>query len=297
VVTINSCKSAPVAVTSGVPQGSHLGSLLFSIFINDISSYICNSKYLQFADDLKIYRPVVTVDDCVQLQGDIDGLQRFCDENRLVLNVDKCAHITFTRNKDRINFNYSLNGAVLKKVEEIRDLGVILDSKLSFEPHVEAITQKSIRNLGFITRTAKHFRKKETFITLFNTLVRSNLEFAVPVWNPCYDKYMSKIERVQRKCINVMNYKFNRERFYHSYKSNLLFYRMNSLSDRRLIFDLIFLHKLINNKIDSSFGLSKLQFYIPNRDFRNRTLFLQSLRTTNACINAALAHAVAALFL
>lgn len=65
-------------ITSGVPQGSHLGPLLFNLFINDMGSTFKYSKYLLFADDLNIYKTVRSVEDCRKLQDDVNLLNNWC---------------------------------------------------------------------------------------------------------------------------------------------------------------------------------------------------------------------------
>jgi hypothetical protein len=79
-----------------VPQGSTLGPLLFNIFINDLSAKINHSKFLLFADDLKICRNIKPVEDCEALQVDIDAVQQWCGENGVELNIQKIKIISFT---------------------------------------------------------------------------------------------------------------------------------------------------------------------------------------------------------
>lgn len=82
-VKIGRVKSDQVEITSGVPQGSHLGPLLFNIYINDISNCFKHSNFLMYADDLKIYRCVSSIDNCKLLQEDIERLKSYCQSNSL----------------------------------------------------------------------------------------------------------------------------------------------------------------------------------------------------------------------
>jgi ribonuclease P/MRP protein subunit RPP40 len=81
--------------TSGVPQGSILGPLFFKIFINDIVNGLLSLKLL-FADDFKLYREISTISDCVHLQDDLLKLNRWCHENKLDLNLNKCTVMSIT---------------------------------------------------------------------------------------------------------------------------------------------------------------------------------------------------------
>ena len=209
-VKINNCSSSYISITSGVPQGSHLGPLLFSLFLYDIPGCFLHSGYCMYADDLKMYKTINSLSDCINLQEDISNLYDYCTRNRLFLNIDKCHYITFSRLHENILFSYHINNSELHKIDSINDLGVILDSKLSFETHIEAITRKAYRNLGFIIRITKSFTNPKSIILLYNSLVRSHLQFASVIWNPFYVKYIERVEKIQMKFVHLLNYKFNR---------------------------------------------------------------------------------------
>ena len=92
----NGVKSKHYEPTSGVPQGSILGPLLFSIFINDLPDCI-KTNLLMFADDVKLFKKISNINDCLELQRDIDRLTDWCETNRLQLNPDKCKIMSYTR--------------------------------------------------------------------------------------------------------------------------------------------------------------------------------------------------------
>jgi hypothetical protein len=92
-----------------VPQGSHLGPLLFSLFINDVVSIFESLFVLLFADDMKLYAEIGVIKDCYAAQRDVDHLCA-CVVNKIYLNVGKCKVITFSRAKVQVIYDYSLNG-------------------------------------------------------------------------------------------------------------------------------------------------------------------------------------------
>ena len=108
-------------VTSGVPQGSVLGPILFLIFVNDMDSGIVN-WILKFADDTKIYSSLRDPKDCDTLQEDLDLLYAWSNEWQMQFNVDKCKvmHI----GKRNPLYTYKMNGSKLEKVTIEKDLSV-----------------------------------------------------------------------------------------------------------------------------------------------------------------------------
>jgi hypothetical protein len=93
-------------------------------------------------------------------------LSEWCRSNKFDLNAGKCKSISFRRNMRPIEFVYSINRTALERVDEIKDLGVIMDGK------IEAIISKSSRMLGFIKRISRDFRDPYTHKTLYISLVR-----------------------------------------------------------------------------------------------------------------------------
>jgi hypothetical protein len=100
-VRIGQATSTP-EVLSGVPQGSVLGSLLFNVYINNLCDSIKHSRYLLFADDIKIYRALTSPEDCNLLQSDMDSIRSWCAENYMKLNVDNIKVITFSRKTNNL---------------------------------------------------------------------------------------------------------------------------------------------------------------------------------------------------
>lgn len=283
-VKMNNSSSKYLTVTSGIPQGSHMGPLLFCLFINDIGSCFCHSDYSLFADDLKVYKSIESLEDCAKLQEDLSRFFDYCKSHRLSLNINKCSQITFSRKVYNIVYNYDIGGSSLNVVNQVKDLGIILDTKLSFDAHIELIVQKSMRNLGFILRNTKNFTNPFSIIILFNALVRSHLEYGSILWSPQYYKYIDRIEKVQRKLINVLNYRFNRNLYYESYENRLSHYNLKKLCSRRIVFSVLFLYKLLNNTINSSYILGKIFFSISQYFSRSSNLFyISSCHTNSAC--------------
>nr|CAH7748267.1 unnamed protein product [Callosobruchus chinensis] len=264
-VSINGHKSHLVTPSSGVPQGSHLGPLFFVIFINDIAGCFNHSQFLLYADDLKLYKTIENLTDCKKMQCDLNMLTDYCTRNDLLLNITKCYSITFTKKKNIIPYTYQINNININSVSEIRDLGVTLDSKWSFNTHIDKTLNNSNKMLGFIRRYSKHFNNPATLLSLYYAFIHSNLSFASIIWSPQYDVHINRIESVQHKFLKILAYKSGIAIDNHDYSAVMEYFKILPLAKRRVISDICYLHKILNSGIDCPYLLSKVNINVPTR--------------------------------
>ena len=118
-VSINGTQSSPKPVLSGVPQGSILGPVLFLLYINDITNYI-NANLRLFADDCILYNEIQSSQDYLSLQNDLNQLSLWSKSGQLNFNVKKCYHLGITCKKFPTQFQYTLNGLHISKVNSTR---------------------------------------------------------------------------------------------------------------------------------------------------------------------------------
>lgn len=180
-------------------QGSNLGPLEFLIFINDLPEAVSTARCLLFADDLKMFIRVRNQDDCLDLQRDINNVWSWSKKNKLFFNENKCSIISFGRSKNPITAQYKMGNAVLTRVDNVRDLGVIMSEDMSFRLHINKICAKSFRTLGFVLRQARHLDSIPALKSLYNALIRSRLESNAMVWCPYEAKYVQMVEKIQKK--------------------------------------------------------------------------------------------------
>ena len=96
-IKICAAESYPLQPTSGVPQGSNLGRLLFCIYINDLFLFFPNCKLLLYSDDAKLYLVLKDINDLLKLEQEIDTFLLWASVNRLSVNSDKCCFMSFAR--------------------------------------------------------------------------------------------------------------------------------------------------------------------------------------------------------
>lgn len=272
-VVIDGKSSEWLSVSSGVPQGSILGPALFVLFINDMPNVISNSSTLAlFADDAKCLRIIKSVSDCVELQADIDNLTMWSVIWKLAFNIQKCAISTMSRKRSPIKYDYNIGDCSLKRVEEQRDLGVIMTSNAKFHEHIHAVVSKANKMLGLIRRTlTRDERLLPTLKTLYVALVRSHLEYASEVWSPTSVTLIKLIEGVQRRATRLLLPDL-------SYCERLQRLDLLPLVYRREIKDLTTFHKMIIGQYDCNF-----QSYIEFCSDKRLRSFAQGKLKTARC--------------
>ena len=282
-VKINNFLSNTIEVYSGVPQGSHCGPLFFNLFINDIAEYITHSKFLLFADDLKIYLEISNLSDCLLLQEDLNSFVNWCELNCMKLNTDKCYCVNFNRLYSSVDFDYTLNNIPLKLVTDIKDLGILFDTKLSFTNHISTITNKARKMLGFIFRIGKHF-SAQTLKILYCAYVRSHLEYAAVLWSPFYNIHIQSIESVQNRfvrCISHKLYAYSNNPFLLDNTEVCNILNIKSLSDRRTCADLLFVFKLLSGIVICPELLQNINFSVKSTNTRDKSLFHINYHSSN----------------
>lgn len=201
-------------------------------------------------------------------------------------------HIKFTRKNNFIPSVYFIKNAQISETQTIKDLGITIDNRLTFVPHMDSLIKKASRMLGFVIRFSRLLKKPTTKIILYNCLVRSMLEYGSVVWRPHFATHMLRIERVQKRFVRHLAYSFNgvnRDRY--SYTESLDYFKISDLNTRRDAIDLVFLYKLVNYHIYCPHLLSKLSFTIPRKIPRKPIrLFAQPRRRTKLGSNSPIAR-------
>ena len=199
-VVLNGTHSPWSEVSSGVPQGSVLGPLLFVIYINDMPSVIQTCIKL-FADDAKVYYPIKQDSDRLHLQQDLDSLETWAAASQLRYNAAKCQvlHIG-ARNPQH---EYRIAGLEIPSYDVVKDLGVLIDTRLSFQAHAESKIATANKLLGMIRRTFS-FMDTTLLSWLFKAMVRPHLEYCHTVTHPRTVAQTQAIEGVLRRASKLI---------------------------------------------------------------------------------------------
>jgi hypothetical protein len=234
------------AVLSGVPQGSVLGPLLFSIFINDLDDAATVRQLLKkFADDTKVAQVIEKPDDSVELQGTLDRLCEWADRWGMAFNVQKCHVMHVGRNNPKAE--YVMNGVRLGKTETERDVGVLVSNDMKQADQCKKAAQTAGAVLGQIHR-AFHYRDRFTYLSLYKQYVRPHLEFAAPAWSPWNRGDIACLEKIQERAVKAVSGLRGR-----TYSEKLAELGLPSLEMRRKEADMVQVYKIFHDE-DSEYS-------------------------------------------
>ena len=270
-VCINQAKSEWAPVTSGVPQGSVLGPVLFIIYIDDLDNGLL-TKITKFADDTKLCHPAITDKDRRAIQEDLDKLVEWSETWQMQFNLSKCniMHIGCHNSHN----NYTMTGSNLKLVHEQKDLGIRITDDLKWDTQVKKSFNKANRVLGLISRNF-HYKHEDIMMPLYKSLVRPHLEYAVQFWSPHLRKDIIKLERIQRRATKMIPALRNK-----SYPDRLKELGLITLEKRRLRGQLIETFKYLKgfNNVSPA-GLFDRDFNERNRN-NGQKLVVKRFQTT-----------------
>jgi len=244
------------AITSGVQQGSVLGPILFLIFVNDIINFLPSSaKCKLFADDVKSYITFINSASHLTIPSMLSAIADWSSTWQLPLSVSKCNWMLISncRNNDFITIN--LQGSLLGRVDEVKDLGVLFNSKLNFSEHISQIVSKAKQRIYLLFK-AFSSSNTQALILAYKTYVLPIVEYCSPVWSPSLVCDIMKLEAVQRLFTRRLDPCRNL-----SYSERLNYCCLITLERRRLIADLVLLYKIVHNLVtvdlDNALSFSK----------------------------------------
>jgi len=232
-------------VTSGVPQGSVLGPLLFLLFINDLPCGI-DSVVKLYADDVLMFRSIKDPSDHQALQNDLNKLAHWSSIWQMPFNLTKCEYLIVTNKSSPLVCQYKLNDYKLQRVLSAKYLGVTISSNLSWSTHISGVIGRANSALSFFRRNFGHCNR-EIKIKCYETYIRPICEYATVIWSPHLQSNIHQLEMVQRKAARFVFSDYSR---YSSVSAMLNELDWRTLEKRRDNSILVMLHKIINQYVD-----------------------------------------------
>ena len=285
-VCIDEENSESLEITTGVPQGSVLGPLLFLIYINDLPNATELFTYL-FADDSTFLISGKNLNEVItKLNSELKKINSWFRSNKLSLNTEKTKFMIFNKKEDSIVWedinvyldsnNASENNPELisklsfinsqSQTPAIKFLGVFIDSNLNFKYHIEYVRKKVSNSIYMINRV-KNILCTEALLSLYNSFVHSHFMYCLPIWSSCPKTYLEPLYKLQKRAIRIITgSKYNahtEEKF-----KKLKILPLHQLAE---YVKLLFMYDYINGKLPSSFiGVWKRNSEMYNAQRNNR---------------------------
>ena len=268
-------KSNTLPISTGVPQGSVLGPLLFLVCINDLPLVSNIFDMLMYADDTTLYCNINQNVTAEVINGELLKINQWLGANKLSLNVSKTKFMVFHTHNRSVSYpDLQINGNKIERVTEFNFLGLVLQSNLSWNKHINHISLKVSKAIGIIYRL-KSVYPLAVLLTLYNTLV-------LPYFNYCILSWGSKIKEnhqlylLQKKAVRIIthsNYIAHTEPLCKQYG-------IIKLTDMFSLAIWKFYYKLMNNQLPTYFSQMKpvLPIICTRYEVRNPMFHLPDIR-------------------
>lgn len=191
--------------------------------------------------------------------------------------------MSYFKTRSPITSSYKMAGIELRRLSEVLDLGVLFESNVSFNKHIDCVIAKAYSMLGFIKRICCKFVDPYTLVSIYNAHVRSHLEYASIVWYPNYVTHVGKLESIQKRFIRyaLRRLQWRDPIVLPPYENRCRLLNIETLSRRREIAGASFIFDLLSGRINSPALLGKINFNAPVRSLRNHQFLNPDFHRTN----------------
>ena len=203
---VNGITSKLLPVTCGVPQGSVLGPLFFLVFVNDVQGALNECKAKLYADDTVLYQSGLNSEEAAaKLQESVDLFANWCITNSLTINIAKTKIMAFgsrQKVKRAKKVVVKLGGEELKQVPSYKYLGMILDSTLNYNLHVNQVIRTVIHKLILLSKMKKYLMD-DVALSIYKSMLLPYFDYADVIFDKALNKDIDKLQKLQNKCLNI----------------------------------------------------------------------------------------------
>ena len=228
---INDCNSNIMNITYGVPQGSILGPLLFTLYINDISQAMTNCKTNLFADDTAMVFTHHDVNTLISnCQTSLEHVYKWFKLNKLSLSLSKSAFLLFHgKNKDpKYNIKrIEVNGHDIKRMNSVKYIGLHLDEKLSWDFHINELC-KSLTKYFSVFYNMRNMVNIRLARTVYFTCIHSRIKYGIELYGSADTNKIDKVQTIQNKLMKILLKKHPR------YSTNALHVELNIIKVKHI---------------------------------------------------------------
>ena len=194
-----------IEVTFGVPQGSILGPLLFLLFINDLPD--STSLYVKlYADDTFLCaqdKDFDTLERNVNIE--LDKVFTWLASNKLTLNISKSKYMILSKKRVVPQLNININGTALDSCDSYKYLGVYFDKKLSWNVHIDHISNKISKSCGALAKI-RHIVDTKTLVNIYHALVNSYVRYGIIAWGNASKNVLNSLQTIINKAVRIITF-------------------------------------------------------------------------------------------
>lgn len=257
VVKIGETQSDPEKITYGVPQGSILGPLLFLIYINNIHTLNLRGDISLYADDTSLFYYGNTLEMITKdAQIDLDLLNLWFQSNLLTVNIAKTKYIIFAAKNKKISHKVSLNinNQAITKVDQEKYLGIILDNKMTWKPHIQKIKAKLTSLMGAIRSIVRCLPRVVRYI-IYNSLIKPHIDYLIEIWGSASKTNLEPLQIAQNKLIKIL-FKYD---FLTSTQKIYKETGLMNINQTYIYYNCLLVRKILNKDIHSKITFTKKQ--------------------------------------
>ena len=251
-VEFDGVKSDMLNISTGVPQGSVLGPLLFIIYLNDISHVSKIFKLICYADDTSIFSTfssfksnTTDTNSDRMINKELEKINYWLKVNKLSLNVNKTKFMVFHPHQKRVKKpDLFIDGIKIECISSFNFLGITINDKMSWKDHIDTICGKISRAIGILNRL-KHFLPLHAKLCIYNSLILPHINYGILLWGHTCDRIL----KLQKKAMRIITLsKYNAH-------TDPLFKLLNLLKVQDIfkVFQMKFYHNYVNNKLPNYF--------------------------------------------
>ena len=209
-VYINGSLSKLGKVEFGVPQGSVLGPILFSLYINDLPLILSqhNTECHMLADDTTISYENTSIERInSSLQISLNEISQWCKNNHMVLNSSKTKTMVIATTQKHSRYDLKLNLQIddknINQVKEHKLLGVTIDEQLKWNSHINSVSKKVSKTL-YLMHRLRNIIDTDTKILFFNAFIRSHFDYCSTIWDSTDKCYLQKLISLHKRSIKLI---------------------------------------------------------------------------------------------